>query len=280
MSDDGRGGVAESSPSPGGPAGGIATCDVCGRSAPVARRYALLSRRLRVADERPAWERDGRELPPEEPDFQVHEFSTCAACERRKVIVWALAAAGLALWVPLVWKHAGLGFAYLLFFLSGMFALARFTPVNRLLRRLRQERRAEFPDLLKSRRIAYQFFTPGFVAIQQMEASRRAAPPGDRPSGADRRFACSRCGSALEELGVPAAIQLAQSYRSVVDIGTETVPESVKRDPFLYKGLFCLACQKAFCPSCAGQQAERCPACGAAGLQPAYRPYLRGAPGG
>jgi hypothetical protein len=56
---------------------------------------------------------------------------------------------------------------------------------------------------------------------------------------------CSKCGKALEEIGVPRQIRLAQRYRQVINIGSESVSEEIKRDPFVYRGFFCTASRTA-----------------------------------
>jgi hypothetical protein len=56
---------------------------------------------------------------------------------------------------------------------------------------------------------------------------------------------CSKCGKALEEIGVPPQIRLAQRYRQVINIGSESVPEEIKRDSFVYRGFFCTASRTA-----------------------------------
>jgi len=88
-------------------------------------------------------------------------------------------------------------------------------------------------------------------------------------------YNCGRCGKTLEEIGVPPQIQMVQLYKQVVNIGSESVPEEIKKDPFLYRGFFCPACSKAFCPTCCGMQGEICPECHQKKLMPAYRPLLK-----
>jgi hypothetical protein len=88
-------------------------------------------------------------------------------------------------------------------------------------------------------------------------------------------YNCGRCGKTLEEIGVPPQIQMLQLYKQVVNIGSESVPEEIKKDPFLYRGFFCPACSKAFCPTCCGMQGEICPECHQKKLMPAYRPLLK-----
>lgn len=89
-------------------------------------------------------------------------------------------------------------------------------------------------------------------------------------------FRCSLCRAELEEIGVPSQIQALQSvsklYGSVINTGP--LPQEIKDDPFLYRGFFCGACKKAFCPSCSNMQGEVCVSCGDTGLMPAYRPLL------
>ena len=86
---------------------------------------------------------------------------------------------------------------------------------------------------------------------------------------------CSKCRKVLEEIGVPPQIQMMQMYKQVVNIGSEQVPEEIKNDPFLYRGFFCTACNKVFCPHCSNMQREVCPVCGQRRLMPAYRPLLK-----
>jgi hypothetical protein len=88
-------------------------------------------------------------------------------------------------------------------------------------------------------------------------------------------YNCSHCGKTLEEIGVPPQIQMVQLYQQVVNIGSEAVPEEIKKDPFLYRGFFCPACKKAFCPTCCHMQGEICPECNQRKLMPAYRPLLK-----
>lgn len=88
-------------------------------------------------------------------------------------------------------------------------------------------------------------------------------------------YNCSRCGKTLEEIGVPPQIQMVQLYQQVVNIGSEAVPEEIKKDPFVYRGFFCPACKKAFCPTCCHMQGEICPQCNQKKLMPAYRPLLK-----
>lgn len=90
-------------------------------------------------------------------------------------------------------------------------------------------------------------------------------------------FTCSLCGKELEEIGVPPEIQLLQSYGTVINIGSQSVPQEIKDDPYLYRGFFCAACRKAFCPQCSQMQGEVCVSCGHRELMPAYRPLLRSA---
>jgi hypothetical protein len=86
-------------------------------------------------------------------------------------------------------------------------------------------------------------------------------------------YKCSKCNNELKEIGIPPQIQILQSYKNVMNIGAQ-VSEEIKNDPFLYKGLYCPSCKKAFCPPCAKMQSQICPGCGQAGLMPAYRPLL------
>lgn len=88
-------------------------------------------------------------------------------------------------------------------------------------------------------------------------------------------YNCGQCGKTLEEIGIPPGVQLAQQYQNVVNIGSGSVPEEVKKDPFLYRGFFCTACKKALCPTCCQMQGEICPQCKQRKLMPAYRPLLR-----
>jgi hypothetical protein len=67
---------------------------------------------------------------------------------------------------------------------------------------------------------------------------------------------------------------MAQMYGQVVNTGSEQVPDQVKSDPYLYRGLYCRACNRVFCPSCSNMQGEVCPGCGGRQLMPAYRPLL------
>jgi DNA-directed RNA polymerase subunit RPC12/RpoP len=89
-------------------------------------------------------------------------------------------------------------------------------------------------------------------------------------------YRCSNCNKELEEIGIPPQIQFIQQYRQVINIGSEQVPEEIKNDPYLYRGFFCRACKKVFCPSCSHMQGEVCPRCGQRQLMPAYRPLLKG----
>lgn len=88
-------------------------------------------------------------------------------------------------------------------------------------------------------------------------------------------YHCGQCGKTLEEIGIPPGVQLAQQYQNVVNVGSGSVPEEVRKDPFLYRGFFCTACKKAFCPTCCQMQGEICPQCKQKTLMPAYRPFLR-----
>jgi len=87
-------------------------------------------------------------------------------------------------------------------------------------------------------------------------------------------YSCNKCGQGLEEIGIPAHIQAVQMYGSVVNVGAP-VPQEIKQDPFLYRGFFCPACKKAFCPTCSNKQGEICPQCNQKTLMPAYRPLLK-----
>ena len=88
-------------------------------------------------------------------------------------------------------------------------------------------------------------------------------------------FQCSKCGRALEEIGVPPQIQAVQMYNKVVNIGSEQVPEEIRNDPFVFRAFYCSACNKVFCPRCSNMQGEICPACKQRRLMPAYRPLLK-----
>jgi DNA-directed RNA polymerase subunit RPC12/RpoP len=88
-------------------------------------------------------------------------------------------------------------------------------------------------------------------------------------------YRCNSCGKALEEIGVPPQIQALQMYKQVVNMGSEQVPEEIKNDPFVYRGFYCSACNKVFCPRCSNMQGEICPACKQRRLMPAYRPLLK-----
>ena len=88
-------------------------------------------------------------------------------------------------------------------------------------------------------------------------------------------YSCSKCNKQLEEIGIPPHTMLAQLYGSVINTGSEAVPEEVKSDPFSYRGFFCRDCKKAFCRSCSNRQGEICPDCGKKALMPAYRPLFQ-----
>lgn len=86
-------------------------------------------------------------------------------------------------------------------------------------------------------------------------------------------FKCNKCNNVLAEIGIPPQIQMLQRVNNVMNTG-EQVSEEIKNDPFVYKGLYCPSCNKAFCPPCAKMQSQICPGCGQVGLMPAYRPLL------
>ena len=89
---------------------------------------------------------------------------------------------------------------------------------------------------------------------------------------------CNNCNKVLEEIGVPPDIQtlerVKQMYKGSFSISSEAVPEEVRKDPYVYRGFFCPACNKVFCPACCGMQGEVCPGCNEKKLMPAYRPLL------
>jgi tetratricopeptide (TPR) repeat protein len=88
-------------------------------------------------------------------------------------------------------------------------------------------------------------------------------------------YRCSKCNKVLEEIGIPPQIQMLQMYKQVVNVGSTEVPEEIKKDPFLYRGFYCSACNMVFCPSCSNMQYEHCPSCRRPGLLPGYRPLLK-----
>lgn len=93
-------------------------------------------------------------------------------------------------------------------------------------------------------------------------------------------YHCSRCKKKLEEIGIPPNIQLMREitpmFKSVVVARDENVTDEIREDPYVYRGFFCRACKKVFCPSCSHMQGEICPECGQKQLMPAYRPLLKG----
>lgn len=125
--------------------------------------------------------------------------------------------------------------------------------------------------------ILLPFALIAYFVYSGVQQSRRSA----QETIASPDFSCSVCGAELEEIGVPPDILSLQSLQRsggrVVNVGG-TVPQAIKDDPFLYRGFYCGACRKAFCPSCSNMQGEVCVSCGRPGLMPAYRPLLRSLP--
>ncbi len=89
-------------------------------------------------------------------------------------------------------------------------------------------------------------------------------------------YTCDKCHRVLEEIGIPPQIAMLQGYANVVNTGGGAVPQEIKDDPFVYRGVLCPACDVLLCPDCAKRQTESCPVCGTRQeLVPAYRPLLR-----
>jgi hypothetical protein len=146
-----------------------ARCDLCGRETAVAKPYTILSRVVPLPEKRSSLEPAATSFLSSETRFRTHDFGLCTRCHGRKIVYLVVALALLAGWIGLAAASKGpglplIGLAVILAFLLGA---APFLPVQRLVRRIRRERREAVSAHSPGLRFRIETLTPAAYRMRQ-----------------------------------------------------------------------------------------------------------------
>lgn len=130
-----------------------ARCDLCNRESDQFKSYNMFSRVIPLPDKTISLTQEGSAPLKQEIVFRARVYKVCTRCNNRKMVFLVVALAMLAGWIWLAIESDGPLFPLigLVIIIAYAIVSGQFLPVQRLVHRIRRERRAAFqaenPDL-------------------------------------------------------------------------------------------------------------------------------------